>query len=775
MALAVLRYSGKERGFHVFDVDIGHNRYFRLAIGAQTRRGVARLRMVDAVAYDTGPLGPVPASRRGRARVRVPAHVIDRENRFAQLISARDARGNGPAVSDVVKLRGRLTRPFRGTSPGVAKPPPPATAKALGGRSMTTTPLRHSYSGAFAVTPLRAGQRGHGVKLREGQISNAAGVAAIGSMLTSILPQVVQTVQHLAPAVQALAPAITNVVGSLLSGGRAGGAQRPQQPAAPASADLSRLLADPNLQRLLQQLVQQAVNANQGARAPARQSTQTAEQQGMRGRARALRTRRAALSAPPDYSQAMVAPALLAALPALAPLLQQVLTPQTIQTVLNAPNKHMGTIINGLKDFANLGIKSHEQDLSHLRKLNPGVDDPALDALLQSLSLSLGEAAREEPAYKRARSVRLTIDAGPALAIHGIETPAYRLGQDWGVPLGVETPKAIKDARVHLFVKDAETLEILLKARGGKGDVAAGPLPQPVRIPAEALDHLRPGRRHLLCAHLVWRNSRGQKRGTSIQQEIRALPRFAFERVGTRGDTVPLADPGDDRAFWHKIWTGAFDHERRKYAFDTKVKVAVVPGSGPVDRRPSRLGLDAEAGPVQSGALKARMDIPISVLLALREELDPAAEAISPDLLDALSSSDFIARMTQVAKRRLEITGLAGKQAAVWTYLSVKLGTVVLLEADNVDALGRVTSVVERQLDFPIPTLVNFAGYRTARRAEDDGDEAAEATEAPDILDGMKKVFDHAATLAPVPMMAVAQDRDGARAGHHERRRRHAA
>src|SRR3546814_10932915 len=80
------------------------------------------------------------------------------------------------------------------------------------------------------------------------------------------------------------------------------------------------------------------------------------------------------------YSEAKVAPALLAALPALLPVLEKVLSPDMIKAIGEQPVKLFTAV-------ADAGLKHTQQELQHLEKINPGVDDPAFDKIVASMSV----------------------------------------------------------------------------------------------------------------------------------------------------------------------------------------------------------------------------------------------------------------------------------------------------------------------------------------------------------------------------------------------------
>jgi hypothetical protein len=447
--------------------------------------------------------------------------------------------------------------------------------------------------------------------------------------------------------------------------------------------------------------------ANQPPAAPA-------QAQGLRQKLKSARDPRSRARYPRAQALplAALAPMLLQAAPALAPLLEKVLNPDTLKAVLDAPNRHLGTIINGIKDVANLAIQSHQQDLAHLRAIHPDLDDPALDALLASMSLGLSQAAREEPTYKRVAAVRLAIPDGPLVLMNGLELPAYRLGADWQIPLEVETPRPMPRARLHVVVKDAHSLEILLRKTADLGDVPAGPIIEPVHLSAQELSPLRPGHRYLLCMHLTWRNRDGAARGTSIQQEVLSIGALAFDRMEPEGEPIPLAAIERFRPFWHKVWSGRFERDVRRVILDIKYLITLDPEALENARMETRMKLEDGAGR-REGRLKSGIVLSLPYLARLRQELDPEAEPLTPEMLDALAVPAFADGYALAARKMVKLHGGDGKSAALWACPEMKLARVVLLDPRGVDESGRVSELGEIAITVPKPALLHFVGVRT--------------------------------------------------------------
>ena len=220
----------------------------------------------------------------------------------------------------------------------------------------------------------------------------AFSVAAFAGIAILINVLFMQTGQHPAPmfkgALTASAPAATKeMLGAVEAYQRPGGAA-PAQP----SAAVEQLLAF--LQKLL----------------------------GAPGAAPAEPPKAKALAGG-EWSTAQFAPLLAAApmLTQLMPLLQQVLTPETVKTLIGAvsPKEVIGAVTDSLKEIGKLGLENNKQLQDWLKKLDPGVDDAGLDRLLEGMSLgaaiplarSVGsratpeKAAAAEPSYRRVAGV----------------------------------------------------------------------------------------------------------------------------------------------------------------------------------------------------------------------------------------------------------------------------------------------------------------------------------------------------------------------------------
>ncbi len=674
MALAVLRFDGRDRRGSRFRFDIGKNRYYRFAVGAGTARRPSGLAVLESPRFQSELLGPLPERDRGRGVLTVPAEAFDRDHRTVQLLSFRTRDLISPAVSDPVRV------PAGSVGDGV--PEAPALHFSRGAAMPdATTPTR-----AVEMVPFR---------YREGRYSHGMFLGALAGMLPTLLPKV--------------APLVGKLLGGFVGGGSSGGN------GGGAVEAISRTVGDPQIVDLLSQLLRQVQQtasmpapAAPAATAPAAPAAAAFGSARRCRRSKSLGRRR---SPRPAYAEAQVAPALLAALPALMPLLKNVLSPQTIQGVINQPNKLTQTAISGLQELGKLGITSHEQDLRHLRAIHPGIDDPALEALLQSMSLALSRPAKELD-YRRVSSVELDFEDVREQPLYGSTRTLYAHGADLGFPLAVRTPRPIRGAVVELSIKDAESLELLARRRQRIETAASGRLASVPTVPAARLQALEPGRDYLVCAALVWKNRRGSRRGTSRQQRITVVGEYAFDRVEESSELLPLADAGRYREFWHKLWQGTFADGVKRFEIACKYYYVLDPKRAENARIETRLRLE-DGDRRRSGQLESGMELSLTALNRLLPQLAPGQQPLSQSELAALRSPDFVARFNQAVRYNAKLRGRAGDSAALWLFPEMKLQTVVLQRAAAVDPTGHVTALEEHRVTVPMPAVAHFIGART--------------------------------------------------------------
>ena len=521
------------------------------------------------------------------------------------------------------------------------------------------------------------------------QRADAYSSAMFLQAITSILPQIL--------------PALGSLFGGMLKPNANG-----KDGAAPPS-DLLAKLGNPETLKLLAELAKQISGAKSIGKSLAYRNS---ESQG--AAVHALSRYRH------EFSEAKVAPALLAAIPALMPIIEKVLNPETMKAIMEnvSPAKLVGTVTDAVGNFAKIGMEDAKQFQEHLERLNPGVKNPELYKLLEGLST--GEVrAGSKLNYKRVEGVKLSLSETSPQTLYGRSRLAYRYGQDLSFPLDVDTPKTLRNATLEVCLKEASTLKLVHEKRHRVDEVPAGPVEPTPTIPWSALSKVRAGDDYLLSLTLCWNGKKGSpKRGTAVTQLITLVNEYAFDRVEDASpDLVPLNDANRDREFWHRVWEQTFD-DRGLTRVRMSCEYSYVlegPRTGNARMQTKAKLADDKESRRREGTLKSGLILSPDALSKLIPRLSSGADQpLSEEQLEALRTPDFVDRFNQSAKTQVDFKGRRGESAALWVYPEMKLREVVLKKIGSVNEHGHVQGFEEETVRFPMPAMVHFVGASSA-------------------------------------------------------------
>jgi hypothetical protein len=708
MALAILRPSRVpgSPGTVAFALELGSNRFYQYAIGDDAVDRLSGFPLLGDPSYTSPVLGPVPESAMGRVELEIPVAHFDREHRCVQVTSFRTRSKVGPAVSDVVfapvvplrtaigdrRSGGGRFRPATADRRTPTQDFPTLTFSLSDPMDPYAIENENGYGDEYAAASSWQGP----VPMAYREVRPMSGAMLLGGLLPSLGGLIAKAVPVIGGLINK-AGGISGIINTLSGIGKkaanAGGGTQTAAPANPLEA-----LIKPETAQLLVQLLQQL------------QGTQQQPQ------AKSL----AAAAPTAEYSRASVAPALLAALPALAPLLEKVLTPETIKAILEHtdPTKIIGAVTDGVKEIGKLGLEHDKQENEHLRALNPmGVHAP-VDDLLKEMGFAASTDAgvtreKGEPAYRRVESVKLDFASASPVMIHGRSRVCYRAGEEIAFPFELDTPRPIGDARLTLLVKNPANRKILARRTFAVAQATKGKLPARIALTREDTKDLAAGEEYLVCAYLVWKNSKGKLLGTSRSQLVTLVGEYIFDRV-EEGKVVPLNDVAKYRPFWHKVWQGSFTKDFYKVDFEGKYYYVLEPArkaNAPIETT-VRMGNEGEK--VRKGRFRTGMTTSLGALNALLPLVStgaPLAEA----QLQALRSSDFVGRFNTAARFNASLQGKPGISGAVWVYPEVKLHEVVLFKAASTDADSHVRELTEERVHFPIPVTLHVIGARSTK------------------------------------------------------------
>lgn len=416
-----------------------------------------------------------------------------------------------------------------------------------------------------------------------------------------------------------------------------------------------------------------------------------------------------------QYSQQMIAPALLAALPALAPLLQQALNPQTIQAVMGniGPKATIGAVTDAVKDIGGLNIQAYQNILDHIQKNMPSSDTSGLLNHLLAVSESLSQPSIL-PSYRRIDSVRLEYAPQTAVMLRGREQLVYRQDAPSGLafPLALETPRPIRNATLYLLVKEIETLALVAEKQWDVSNSGSGLLSTVPALSSAESAALLPGRDYLVCTYLVWKTKRGERIGASRTQTVHVTGAYAYQGLDTGDEIVPLNDVERYRSFWHKVWQASFARETRRWQWDCKYYYTVHDEGGETDRLETLTEEAPQSGRRIEGRMKSGLRLSLAALNALLPQISshPALDAAR---LAALGTPAALAAFGRAARSKAEFHGAEGDSVALWVYPEMRLQPVVLLRSSAANDDGVVQELVEETVYFPVPAMCHFVGVTT--------------------------------------------------------------
>lgn len=761
MALAILQVQDSDEAQSRFQVNIGTNRFYVYTIGrGQTQEN--GLKRIQDVAFTSELIGPLAPESLGRTLLEVPTDRFTRENRLIQITSFATAQRKGMALSEIV-----VVNPVALNVVGTTQDKPAAMSFEITERetgSMTRQPVETVAFSYQEAQPLSSALMFEWLTALIPKILPAVkkAVPVVAGALPIALPLVGQLLNSSTQTTQngktqngktgtgksqlsqiISDPTTAKLIQALLL--QAAGASTTTKPTGKdqQSQGSNHGVANPSPLADLAQHIATLIAAN-GANAadnskasdsqPAEEELAEAQsvQLSLAGGSkptyrpydpyRVARPIAAPIAPPPiaqsqsfQYAEAMVLPAaLLEALPALLPLLEKVLTPETIKTLAeNMPaNKLLGAVTDGLKEIGRASNEAQKNTLDTLKEIMPRIDTPE-DRLFEALSLGLASPSVALD-YQRIDAVQLQFIDRTTLRLQGRSRLVYRQDQPISFPLVVTTPRPIATGIVQLLVKDPTTLEILIEQKYRVETVTSGQLAVVPTLSPEQLKGLAPNEEYLVCAVLLWTGRSPQTKqkkqiGTSISQLVTLVGEYSFDRLGDTAETVPLNDVDRFRPYWHKVWQTDIKPPLRRINVDCKYYYTLEQDRTDLARMETLTQLAADGETRQTGRMKTGL---ILSLNRLNELLPQCSEypALSQAELSAFRSSETKSYFNYAARTSVEFIGHKQEAVALWVYPEVKLQQIILKQVTRMNANGQVLELTEHPVVFPMPAIAHFIG-----------------------------------------------------------------
>ena len=749
MALAVLKYLEKSDGHHVFEADIGTNTFYQYKTGKEKRKQKG-LELVDGITHQSALIKAPVTNKDGfntRFIFRIQEQAIDRDNRFIQLFSYKEQHQASPAISEVV----------------------------------TILPAMSDFNADFKLPKMMmvSHAHGHGSQIRtehapchikENKVSEAmffnAILGAIPNLLGNALPmigKIIPGLQKALPVVEKVLPMIGKIVPADVKPGQEGVDQvlknispetlkaimeaiqgqtaKTDNTATNAKSETKSLSSyshdfsinpstlmqlAPLLEKILSPQAIKAIGDNpvrlykaivdsalkfrtMGLDSPGRfrpalngsNLDKTVQGMALRSRARLK-----------GYSEAKVAPALLAAMP----LLEKLANPELIKAVGAHSEKLLETIVNA-------GLKHTKQELEHLEKINPGVDDPAFDLIAASMSKSsTGIKAKFSNAYA------IEFAEAKMLSIGGKQKVVYDRRQKMHIPIKITSPEnkgqkqvQIPKAIFHLVIQDGHSMNVLFEKKFKLNDITVGSPVTGITLDSEELKKLPLNRDLKVELSFNWK--KGDKvEGTFKNHYVTLSDGYIYQRSGkTIKQHFALNDVSRFRNYWHKVWEGGPEtHGRWNVDFECKYYYTLNDKGTSIKKLETRKKIVSDSAMEKnqsehrrkiSGKIKSGMEISLAAyneLLAMHQ-LTP----LTPAQLSAFLGQEFMKEAATAARVSVDFKGRKGETAALWTYPEGNIQSYIISKATTVDPSGMITAAQEEEVFFPKFSTVHVIGTKS--------------------------------------------------------------
>jgi hypothetical protein len=638
MALALLDLEETNAARVLFAVDIGSSRWFSYTIGEGQIINDDGFEILAGSSYTSPLIGPLSPESLGRTYLDVSADQFKGENRYIQLVSYRAEPNLGPSVSDIVYV-GRKTTEMH-------KP--------------NYTPIR-SATTSISHTTLYPSSRGRG--------------AAISPFVyeESIYSDSM-FLESLAPILNAVLPVISNVLpslGGLFGGGKSSGVGVGGAP----TGNVVNVLTPQMLQQIAE-LVKQLL-ATSG-------KTTASSVNGAGGVV---------------YSEAKIAPALLAALPALMPIAEKLLNPETIKAITdNSP--------------LNMAAKANEQIRQHLERILPSSDTTQWMQLLALLSQS-SSLHTIMPEYQTAPGTELKFVPSEPIPVGSRPRRLYRSDRPANFILTLETPRAIVHPKLCWQVRRAESAEALIEEERELETIAgSGPLAVSVTLPPADLQRLTLGDDHILCAYLLWETRSGRTLGIEATLSFAPVGEFIFDRVLGGEEILALNDVDRYRDFWHKVWQTTMTDEVNRYRYECKYYYGVDAAAEHNARGVTRVQDNPRELHTQEGRLESSLSLSLYTLNGLLTDVMGQKPLLEPEL-SALRATAYVQQFRAASRFEARFGGKVGTSVALWVFPEMRLQSIRLLKCESVDENGNVRTVSDLTIVFPMPATAHFIGVTT--------------------------------------------------------------
>ena len=725
MALSYLKYKRKADGEYHFVADIGTNKFFRYQTGKNSRK-IYGIEVLDEVEYRS-PLYQRHVSDSQLLNteflLKIPGESINRESNFIQLVSYKTKDEKSPAVSEIINMKPYIAensaRLFsvhqtcnnetdmnnaNVINQEMSFTQPQVSEAMFWGTIFNALPDVLKMAGPV-ISNLLGGKKSAASKQSNGSanVNTSKIIEAIGQLINQV------------SAKQKVENKPTNGASESKSLFSYGQAFNPAMLVQLAPL-LQKVMSPETIKAIGDQPVKLFKAIGDAALKFDKQEMEHLERINPGVKDDTIVPILASMSVG-NYSTATVAPALIAALPALMPVLKKLIDPKMIQAIGEQP-------IKLFKAVGDAALKLDKQETEHLEKINPGVKDETIVPLLESMSIPVLQ--KEKINFDFEPRVDLEFINTKTIVVGGVQKSVYSKKHTIQFPIkisstSVSSPqKAISKVIVQAVIQDGDSMDLLVEKKLKLRNITLNSIINGITFSAEELKRLPLNKDLKVEVSFIWQSTKtGRNRGTFKNHYFELTNDYLFNQMGDLvSDPIRLNDITKFRPFWHKVWEGGLSESKRwEIAFQVKYFQTYNPESNSLVKMKTRklitsdnaVGMDEVPN---RRKIEARLKSGVEYNpVVLNQVLSMLSLPVLPhNKLEVLEQVQNNNQLNQVARIGVELKGKSGSTGALWAYPEMQKQKIHFLNTGEVNNLGQVVSVKDEVAEFIRPSAIFFIG-----------------------------------------------------------------
>jgi len=249
------------------------------------------------------------------------------------------------------------------------------------------------------------------------------------------------------------------------------------------------------------------------------------------------------------YSEAKVAPALLA----IMPIIEKALDPKTIEALGNQPVKLFKAVSDSL-------LKMDQQEIAHLEKINPGVDS-ADDIAKLMAGMSISSSNREELIkFKLLTNLNLEFEGTKTVPFKNKNRVLYCSEKRIVIPFKITTnqgttlDKVLPKSVIQIVMRDSKTMKMVFRKTIKLMDVSINNTISEAFITPQETKNIPVNTELKMEVSYIWKSKNNENIGVLKSHYVHFMGSYIYDHLGEKfGDSIPLNDSQLHRKFWHKV------------------------------------------------------------------------------------------------------------------------------------------------------------------------------------------------------------------------------